>query len=79
MSNRYENPTEEKKKLILLGRSSLTLIRNYDFELGSITSIDDVNPKKIDTIIPLKSKTAIGLLGDWGKGGVVWVFMKCQE
>ncbi|QIE58721.1 hypothetical protein G5B37_03830 [Rasiella rasia] len=79
MDNRYQDPSEEKKKLIISGRSAVTLIKDYNFEKGSITEVYGINPLVIDTLVTLRNDYAIDLLGEWGKGGVVWLFTECEK
>ena len=79
MDKRYDNPTEEKKKIYIKGRSEVTMVVDNRFDLGIPSSINELNPKNIDTIIPLNKKLASTLLGDWGGNGAVWIYTKCRS
>ena len=79
MDDRYDNPTEEKKKLLLRGRSQVTIVMDYLFEFGAVIPDPDFIKQKTDTLITLRNDFAIDLLGEWGRGGVVWLFMECEE
>ena len=79
LSQRYDNPDVERKKILLKGRSEVTMFVDYAFEKGIPRNLKDLEPNDIDTILSLKPAQAQSILGDWGKSGAIWIITRCSR